>query len=65
MSIDDSGKDGGSHFTQCMIGICLVAMHSYQNLRLQLEIWIADMIDLGRRNFIVKSTPEISKTRLA
>ena len=30
-TIDDSAKDGRSHFTQCMIGICPIAMHSYQN----------------------------------
>ena len=29
--IDDSAKDGGPHFTQCMIGICPLATHSYQN----------------------------------
>ena len=33
-TIDDSAKDGGPHFTQCMIGICPLATHSYQNLRL-------------------------------
>ena len=33
-TIDDSAKDGGSHFTQCLIGICPLPTHSYQNLRL-------------------------------
>ena len=28
-AIDDSAKDGGSHFTQCMIGICPLATPSY------------------------------------
>ena len=55
-TIDDYGKDGGPHFTQCMIGICPLATHSYQNLQLQHEILTTATIDLGRRNFIVNST---------
>ena len=31
LPIDDSAKDGGPHFTQCMIGICPLATHSYRN----------------------------------
>ena len=54
-SIDDSAKDGGPHFTQCMIGICPLVTHSYQNLQLQHKILTAATIDLGRRDFIVKS----------
>ena len=54
--IDDYGKDGGPHFTQCMIGICPLATHSYQNLQLQHKILTTATIDLGRCNFIVKST---------
>ena len=54
--IDDSAKDGGPHFTQCMIGICPLVTHSYQNLQLQHKILTEATIDLGRRNFIVKST---------
>ena len=34
-AIDDSAKDGGPHFTQCMIGKCPLVTHSYQNLQLQ------------------------------
>ena len=37
-TIDNYGKDGGPHFTQCMIGICPLATHSYQNLQLQHKI---------------------------
>ena len=36
--IDDYGKDGGPHFTQCMIGICPLATHSYRNLQLRQKI---------------------------
>ena len=54
--IDDYGKDGGPHFTQCMIGICPLATHSYQNLQLQHKILTRATIDLACRNFIVKST---------
>ena len=39
-----------------MIGICPLATHSYQNLQLQHKILTTATIDLGRRNFIVKST---------
>ena len=53
--IDDSAKDGGPHFTQCMIGICPLVTHSYQNLQLQHKILTAATIDLGHRNFIAKS----------
>ena len=53
-TIGDSAKDGGPHFTQCMIGICPLVTHSYQNLQLQHKILTAATIDLGRRNFIVK-----------
>ena len=56
LSIDDYGKDGGPHFTQCMIGICPLATHSYQNLQLRHKILTKATIDLGRRNFVVKST---------
>ena len=56
VAIDDYGKDGGPHFTQCMIGICPLATHSYQNLQLQHKILTTATIDLGRCNFIVKST---------
>ena len=55
LTIDDSAKDGGPHFTQCMIGICPLVTHSYQNLQLRHKILTAAAIDLGRRNF-VKST---------
>ena len=55
-TIDDYGKDGGPHFTQCMIGICPLATHSYQNLQLWHKILTKATIDLGRRNFVVKST---------
>ena len=55
-AIDDYGKDGGPYFTQCMIGICPLATHSYQNLELQHKIETEATIDLGRRNFIMKST---------
>ena len=51
--IDDSGKDGGPHFTQCMVGINPVATHSYQSLRPQHKIWTTVTMDLGRRNFVV------------
>ena len=54
--IDDSAKDGGRDFTQCMIGICPLVTHSYQNLQLQHKILTAATIDLGCRNFIVTST---------
>ena len=62
MQIDDYGKDGGSQFTQCMIGICPLATHSYQNLQLQHKFLTTATIDLGRRNFIVKSTRILSKS---
>ena len=52
--IDDSGKDGGHHFTQCMIGICPPVTHSYQNLQLQHKILITATIDAGRRDLIEK-----------
>ena len=55
-TIDDSAKDGGPHFTQCMIGICPLVTHSYQHLQLQHKILTAATMDLGRRSFIVKST---------
>ena len=55
VAIDDSAKDGGPHFTQCMIGICPLVTHSYQNLQLQHKILTAATIDLGRRDFIVRS----------
>ena len=51
-AIDDSVKDGGPHFTQCMIGICPLATHSYQNLRLLHKILTTATIaaiNLGRR----------------
>ena len=48
--IDDSAKDGGPHFTQCMTGICPLVTHSYQNLQLQHKILTAATIDLGRRD---------------
>ena len=48
-SIDDSAKDGGPHFTQCMIGICPLATHSYQNLRLLHKILTTATINVGRR----------------
>ena len=51
MVIDDSAKDGGPHFTQCMIGICPLATHSYQNLRLQHKILTIATINLGRPEF--------------
>ena len=51
--IDDSAKDGGPHFTQCMIGICPLLTHSYQNLQLQHKILTAATIDLGQ----AKETP--------
>ena len=56
VKIDDYGKDGGPHITQCMIGKCPLATHSYQNLQLQHKILTTATIDLGRRNFIMKST---------
>ena len=55
-TINDYGKDGGPHFTQCMIGICPLATHIYQNLQLQHKILTTATIDLGRPNFIAKST---------
>ena len=48
--IDDYGKDGGLHFTECMIGICPLATHSYQNLQLQHKILTTATIDLGFEN---------------
>ena len=35
--IDDYGKDGGTHFTQCMIGICPLATHSYQTYNCKIK----------------------------
>ena len=45
-AIDNSGKDGRSHLTQCMIGIC--------NAKLPiLQLWHNILTDLGCHNFIV------------
>ena len=58
--IDHSAKDGGPHFTQCMIGICPLVTHSYQNLQLQHKILTAATINLGRRNFIHSHKPSLA-----